>query len=158
MKNMSALLLLSLLSTSTFATALTTDTLALRGTVNKKISIAVTADTAALNLDLETDTTDLLVATVNEKSNSKTGYTIQISSSNLGSLKRTGGSEIFGYALSYGSSAVDLSASAGTTLTNSAAEVANATKDVKISYTGKAAETMVEGTYTDTVTFTIAAI
>ena len=100
--------------------------------------------------------TDLKVATVNEQSNSKTGYKVTVTSANLSKLKRTDGPEVFAYTMKYNGSAVALTSAAGTTVT-SASTNANVNKDVSITYAGIAPELMVEGTYNDVVTFTIAA-
>lgn len=147
--------LIALTSTSTFAA--TTGTLLLQGIVAQKVSVAVTAQSVASALDLSTTQTDLKVGSVNVQSNSKTGYKLTISSANLGKLKRTDGAEVMGYTLKYGGAAVGLSTSAGTTFTNSAGSIVNVNNDINVSYTGVAAESMVEGTYQDTVTLSIAA-
>lgn len=143
------------LSASSFAA--TTGSLLLQGTVAQKISLAVTAASSASTLDLAVSQTDLIVASVNEKSNSKTGYQVTITSNNLSNLKRTDGSEVLAYTMKYNGSAIALTTAAGTTITDSASSSVNADKDVAISYTGVAPELMVEGTYSDTVTFSIAA-
>ena len=145
------------LSLSSSAFASTTGTLLLQGVVAKKVTIAVTSGTVASALDLETTQTDLKVATVNEQSNSKTGYKLSITSANLGKLKRTDGAEVFNYTLKYGGSAVGLTTASGTVFTNSAGSVVNVTKDLAISYTGVSGSLMVEGTYADTITMNIAA-
>lgn len=136
--------------------AATSGTLILQGVVPNKISILVTPVAVASALNLETTQTDLKVATVNERSNSKTGYKVTISSSNLGKLKRTDGPEVVSYTMKYGGSAVGLSTSAGTVFTSTATTSVNVNKDVAISYTGTAAESMIEGTYSDTITLNIA--
>lgn len=146
-----------LVSFSTVSMAATSGTLLLQGVVAKKIAIVVTSQAVASALDLETSQADLKVASVNEQSNSKTGYKVTITSANLGKLKRTDGAEVFSYSLKYGGSAVGLSTSAGAVFTNSAAASVNTSKDLAITYTGVAAETMVEGTYADTLTLNIAA-
>lgn len=155
MKNIFLASALFVLSVSSFAA--TTGTLLLQGVVAQKISIAVTPKSAASALDLSSSQTDLEVASVNEKSNSKTGYKVTISSQNLGKLKRTDGADVFAYSLKYNGAAVSLNSSSGTTFSNSSASSVNVDKSVTISYNGAAAESMVEGTYADTVTFTIAA-
>jgi hypothetical protein len=155
MKNVLLTSALMVLTTTSFAA--TTGTLLLQGVVAQKISVSVTAAAAASTLDLSTSQTDLAVASVNEASNSKTGYKMTISSANLGKLKRTDGADVFSYSLKYNGSAVGLSTAAGTTITNASAAAVNANKSVTVSYTGVAPESMVEGTYADTVTFTIAA-
>lgn len=154
MKNFLAITVL--LSLSATSMAATTGTLLLQGVVAKKISIDVSAEAAASALDLATSQSDLKVATVNEKSNSKTGYKVTITSANLGKLKRTDGAEVFSYSLKYGGSSVGLSTSAGTLFTNSSVAAVNVDKDLAITYSGIAAESMVEGTYADTLTLNIA--
>ena len=147
----------SLLTLTTTSFAATSGTLLLQGIVAKKVNIVVTPTAVASALVLETSQTDLKVATANEQSNTSTGYKVTVSSANLGKLKRTDGSEVFAYTLKYGGAAVGLSTAAGSVVTNSSsASVVNANKDMSISYTGVAAETMVEGTYADTLTVNIA--
>ena len=147
--------LLTLTTTSAFAA--TSGTLLLSGIVPQKVSVTVTATGVASALDLSTSQSDTKIGTVNEQSNSKSGYKITISSANLGKLKRTDGADVFAYTLKYSGSSVGLSSAAGTTLTNSSGTVANVNKDLNISYIGVNAETMVEGTYNDTLTVAIAA-
>lgn len=147
----------SLLTLTTTSFAATSGTLLLQGIVAKKVSIVVTPQAVASALVLETSQTDLKVATAVEQSNSSTGYKVTVSSANLGKLKRTDGSEVFAYTLKYGGASVGLSTAAGSVVTNSSsASVVNVSKDMAISYTGVAAETMVEGTYADTLTVNIA--
>ena len=147
----------SLLTLTTTSFAATSGTLLLQGIVAKKVSIVVTPQAVASALVLETSQTDLKVATAVEQSNSSTGYKVTVSSANLGKLKRTDGSEVFSYTLKYGGASVGLSTAAGSVVTNSSsASVVNVSKDLAISYTGVAAETMVEGTYADTLTVNIA--
>lgn len=147
--------LLTLATTSAFAA--TSGTLLLQGSVAQKISVEVTAASVASVLDLATAQTDLKVGSVNLKSNSKTGYKLKISSANLGKLKRVGGSEVFSFTLKYAGSSVGLSTAAGTTITNASGSVVNVTNDLNISYAAAAAETMVEGSYEDTLTLAISA-
>jgi hypothetical protein len=143
------------LSSTSFAT--TTGTLLLQGIVAQKISLAITPLAIASTLDLATSQTDLVVASVNEQSNSKTGYKMTIASANQGKLKRTDGADVLAYTMKYNGTAVSLAAVIGTTIINSSSASVNVNKSVAISYTGVAAELMVEGTYADVVTFTIAA-
>jgi len=144
----------SLLTLSTTSFAATSGTLLLRGSVQRVLSISVTADSVAQTLDLSNTKIDLKVATVNEKSNSKAGYKVSISSANLGKLKRTDGDEVFSYTMKYGNQDVNLGSAQDI---SNAAGIVNVNKDVSVSYTGIAQDLMVEGTYEDTVTFTIAA-
>ncbi len=146
--------LLTLTTTSAFSAS--SGTLLLQGSVAKKVAIAITPVAVASALDLETTQVDLKVATVNEQSNSKTGYKVTITSAQLGKLKRDAGSEVFSYTLKYGGAAVGLSTAAGTVFTNPSAASVNVNKDLAISYTGVAAESMIEGVYSDTLTLNIA--
>jgi hypothetical protein len=150
-----SLIVLAALALTTSSFAATSGTLLLKGQVGQVLSILVTPETIAATLPLDVSQTDTKVATVNEKSNSSTGYKVTVSSANLGSLIRTGGSEAFPYSLKYNGSAVDLSAPQ--IFSNPSAASVNVDKDVSISYTGVPAENMVAGEYVDTVTFEIAA-
>lgn len=145
------------LATSTVYSA-TVDTLLLQSTVPKKVSITVTAVSVASALDLSITQADLKVATVNEASNSKTGYKVTITSANLGKFKRTDGSEVFSYSLKYGGAAVGLSTASGSVFSSSSVTVVNVNKDLNVSYTGVTPESMIEGTYQDTLTLNIASI
>jgi hypothetical protein len=148
-------ILFSTLVLSTTTMAATSGVLLLQGQVAKKLSIDVTAASAASALNLEVTQSDLAVASVNEKSNSNTGYKVTITSANAGKLLRAGGSEVFAYTMKYGGSAVALSGS-GTTISTASAASVNVNKSLAISYTGVPAESMVEGTYSDTLTLNIA--
>lgn len=155
MKNTKRILALSALILSSVATAATTGSLILRGNVPDILSIEVTAEAIATTLDLSTTQADLKVATVQEKSNSETGYTVSISSANDGSLVRSGGSESITYTMKYNGVAVDLSGV--DTFNNAAAAAVTVNKDVTISYVGQDFDDLVAGDYEDTVTFSIAA-
>lgn len=146
-------LTLALLTFSITANAATTGTLLLKGTVGEALSISVDPETVAVNLPLDTSQNDLLVAQVTESSNSTTGYKISIESSNLGFLKRTGGSETFQYTMKYNNQPVNLSTV--TEFTNSTSSLSTVVRDVTVSYTGQPSETMVAGEYVDNVIFTI---
>lgn len=98
------------------------------------------------------------VAVLNEISNSKTGYSISISSTNLGKLKRTNGPEVFAYSMKYNGSNVNLSTASGSVFSRAKARVSNVNGNITISYTGKAPETITEGVYADTITFGITTI
>ena len=153
-KVVTLLALTTVLSTN----AALTGTLLLQGVVTEKLSILVTPAAVASSLNLTQTQTGLIVASVNEKSNSNTGYKVNVKSLNLGKLKRAGGTEVVNYTLKYGPTAVNLSTATGQTFNNAGASVANVNRDVKISYTGAAEESLVEGTYADTLTFEISAI
>lgn len=146
-----------LASLSLSALAATSDDLKLKGKVPKKLSILVTPDPIALNLDLEASPTALLVASVNEKSNSNSGYKITADSLNDGKLvNQQDTTQSVTYSMTYDGASVDLS------LVDEVKNIATSgvhdnNSDVKIAYTGAPHETRVEGNYTDTITFTIAA-
>lgn len=147
------------LSASSFAA--TTGTLLLQGTVAEVLNIVVTPEAVASTLDLATTQSDLLVATVNEQSNSNSGYTISISSANDGNLLRSGGTETFAYTLKYAGASVSLAGSSSTPVTaktQSTAGTYDVNSNVEVSYTGVPATSMVAGTYADTLTFEISAI
>lgn len=153
MKNLFFIATLTLTSISTFAA--TTGTLLFKGTVPQVLSVAVTTETIATSLPLDTSQTNTKIATVQEKSNSQTGYKVTISSTNQGKLVRTGGSEQFAYSMSYNNATLNLNSSV--VLTNPASSAVSVNKDVRITYTGVPNEQMVAGDYVDTLTFTIAA-
>lgn len=156
MKNLKTLAFIGLIGTVTsIGHCATTGNLLLRGNVPDILSIQVTPEAEATNLDLANDQTDLKVATVQEKSNSNTGYNVTIDSANDGVLVRSGGSETFAYTMKYDGDTVDLSTA--DTFNNPAAAAVAVNKDVTVSYTGQDPETMIAGDYEDTVTFTIAA-
>lgn len=90
-------------------------------------------------------------------SNSRTGFKVTFTSSNLGKLKRVSGAEVFPYTMKVGGLDVGLTTASGTTFNVDQTGPMTISRDITISYTGKSAETMVEGTYLDTVTLTIAA-
>jgi hypothetical protein len=154
MKNLLIALTFSLTTSAVYSA--TVGTLLLQSNVPTKIAIVVTPVSVASALDLSTTQADLKVATVNESSNSKTGYKVTITSANLGKLKRTDGSEVFSYSLKYGGSAVGLSTASGSVFTNASASIVNVNKDLNVSYTGITPESMIEGTYQDTLTLNIA--
>lgn len=148
------LTLAALITTTSFAA--TTGTLLLKGTVPRIVNITVTPETIAANLPLDTTQSNTKVATVNEQSNSNTGYKVTIASANAGKLVHsTVSSSSIAYTIRYNNQSMNLSGQQQVTY-SSAASV-NANRNVEISYTGVPHENLIEGTYQDTVTFTIAA-
>jgi spore coat protein U-like protein len=142
----------------------TTGTLLLTGTVSGVLDITVTADAAASSLDLTVSQTDLTVATINEKSNMATGYTVELESANSvadssasAKLDGIGGvTDSLNYNIKYDGSDLTLvngkALVTDTTLTTASVGV---NKVLAISYTGDAG--LQAGTYNDTLTLTIAA-
>lgn len=154
MKKFFAVALLTTMTSSAFAA--TSGTLLLKGIVPRLVNITVTAETVAANLPLETTQSNTKVATVNEQSNSNTGYKVTVSSANAGKLVHsTVSSSSVAYTARYNNSAMNL-ASAQTVTYSSSASV-NANRNFDISYTGVPHENLIEGNYQDTITFTIAA-
>ncbi|MDA9072648.1 fimbrial protein, partial [bacterium] len=138
--------------------AATSGNLLLRGLVTAETAILITPEASAVTLDLSASPTNLKVATSNEKSNSASGYTISVSSVNNGFLAN-GVVDSLAYELSYGGSGFATPTTAGAIVkTQSLAGVYNVDSDVNIRYTGKANAAMAQGTYEDTLTFTISAI
>lgn len=151
MKKLILAALTTTISLSAFAG--TSATLLLKGTIAPVLNIAVTPEPQAATLDLTTTQSNTKVATVQEKSNSSSGYKVTISSQNLGVLKNN--THTFIYSLSY--NGVPLNLASPVTQTAGASAAVTANKNVNISYTGVPAEQLVAGDYTDTITFTIAA-
>lgn len=149
MKTMFTALALTL---STMSIAATTATLQLKGTIAQNLDISIVAESVATSLNLTQNAANLKVATLNEKSNSNNGYKVTVSSLNNGKLKN--GTFLFSYTLGYNSQQLNLNSPQTQTYPVAAH---NVNKDVTISYTGIAQESLVAGDYTDTVTFTIAA-
>lgn len=153
MKNLKVMTALGLLTLCLPSFAATTGNLILRGKIQDILSIKVKAEADATTLDLATDQTDLKVASVQEKSNSASGYNVSIESANDGQLLRDGGTEVFPYTMKYDGEAVDLSTISS--FSNSASAAVSVNKDVTISYSGQGVEDMIAGDYEDTVTFSI---
>ena len=129
----------------------------LRSDVPVKVSITVNPVSVASSLDLSTTQTNLKVASATAMSNSRTGFRVTFTSANLGKLKRVSGAEVFPYTMKVAGLNVGLSTASGTAFNIDQTSPMTLTRDITISYTGVAAEAMVEGTYLDTVTLTIAA-
>ena len=149
-----------------WAGAETSGTLTLQGSVPGILQITVTPEAGASALDLSLDASNVAVATVVERSNKKAGYTVTLESANAaaGSAAEAYFSHTdpavessLEYSITYGGTAV--------TLTNGAAVISDVSgktdalgsaKTVAVSYNG-ASDFPYEGTYTDILTFTIAA-
>lgn len=140
---------------SSVAFAATTGTLLLSGNIAPTVSISVTGVGQHNNLDFTTTATDFHVANVLEKSNVSTGYKVTIASANAGQLKNGSAGQI-AYTAKYNGTSFSLSTTP-VTVTNvtSQTNVANSLKQVSISFSGIAAESVMSGTYSDTLTFTI---
>jgi hypothetical protein len=152
--NITVLSLILLLLVSP-AFAATTGTLSLLGTVAPLTAITVTPDPNASNLPVDLVASNLKVATVNELSNDKAGYTVTLSTANGSVLKETAGSDTLAYSLTYnGAAVVFASNTAIISDVASRTSVAGSSKDLAISF---AATFLNADTYSDTLTFTIIA-
>lgn len=159
-------ILVLLAGTASLASAETTGTLSLQGTVPGILEITVTPEAGAGSLDLGVDAVNVAVATVVERSNKKAGYTVTLESFNA--VAGSAADAYFAntdpavesslqYTISYGGNAVALSN--GAAVISDVVGKTNASgssKAVTISYNG-ATDFPYEGTYSDTLTFTIAA-
>lgn len=150
---MKKLFTLALLTSLTYAVT-DTATLNLRGVVGSIVDVSVAAESDAQSLDLSTSTSNKKVATVSETTNTTGNYTLAVSSANGGNLKHSNGDN-FPYSMTYGGQGVNLAT--GTTYTRTSTPLTTQNFDVKISYTGVNAASMVAGNYDDLVTFTITA-
>jgi hypothetical protein len=138
-----------------FSSNASTEQFLIEGIVPEEVSIKINPRPRATNLNLSAAPVGLRIATVVEKSNSSTGYSISAKSLN-GSLLKNGNLDELRYLISYDNGPK-------TTLTTSETEMkrVNAGNVIKykspvtITYTGKPASEMVQGTYSDTIIFTI---
>ena len=139
------------------AFAATTGSIAISGIVPAATGIVVSTVSGYNSLNLSVTAVDQAVANVQEMNNTVNGYTVTLSSQNGGALKNgTLGS--LAYTAKYNAAAVTLSTTAVAITTSGAATaVVNVTKPFKISYTGVTAADMMQGTYSDTLTFTVTA-
>ena len=139
----------------------------LQAAVSTVTTITVTPGVGHNSLDLSIDqTTDLKVATVNEKSNKQNGYTVSIHSAGAvsqggGRLAKLVGSlatpESLTYNMKYDGAAVTLVGGAATVTDASEKTRGNgAEKELTITYMGANAN-LVADTYSDIITLTIAA-
>lgn len=135
----------------------TSGNITISGNVAAATAIVVTSVAGYNALDLSTTAADLAVANVREINNTLNGYTVTLASANSGSLKNgTLGS--VSYTAKYNGVAATLSSTPVTVTTSPASNsVVNVLKGFAISYTGQPAQDLMVGTYSDTLTFTIAA-
>lgn len=135
----------------------TTGNITLSGTVPAVTSISI-APVAGYNiLDLTATQTNTPVANVTEANNTALGYTVTLSSGNSGLLKN-GALGTLAYTCKYnGNSAALSSTPVVVTTTSSQNNVVHTVKSLTISYTGISSDNLMQGTYSDTLTFTIIA-
>jgi hypothetical protein len=157
-KSIALVALIALASIPTFAA--TNGSLLLSGVVAPQTAITVTADPNASNLPVGTTVTGMIVATVNELSNNKAGYTVSLSSANGGLLKEASGvtaglNDTVPYTLSYAGTPVTFS-SGSAVISNVSQRTSGSgtTNNLAISFSSAFLNA---DSYTDTLTFTIAA-
>ena len=146
------------------AVAATSGSILLSGNVPAILEITVTPEPGITNLPITTTQSDLLVATVVERSNKHAGYTVTLQSSNMvaGGLasptfKSAGTSDSLPYSIKYGG--VPVTFSSGTAVVSDVAsrtDAAGTSKGLTISFDG-ANYFLDEATYSDTLTLTIIA-
>jgi len=131
-------------------------TLLLQGQVSQVLNLVVTPEAGVnTSLDLVNGESDTKVATVTEETNSNTGYKILIRTANGGLLKN-GSLDQVSYSMSYDGSPVTLSTTDTEVKNVSTGGVYDHDSDVEVSLTGSgSAAALTQGTYSDTVTFTI---
>ncbi|GAB6090519.1 hypothetical protein [Spirochaeta dissipatitropha] len=113
-----------------------------------------------VQLTLAESVSDVLLATIFERSNSQTGYTVSLSSANNGILEHEAGQGSLIYELTYGGSQVDLSGGAVNVTTNGDRTPAQGLeRELLLSHSGGGVEGdfLPEGSYIDTLTFEISA-
>ncbi len=142
-------------------------TITLQGAVGTATFLAVTPAVGYNTLDLGIDqTTDLKVATVNEKSNKHNGYSVTLASA--GAVSKGGGTaaklvgalstpESLTYNMKYNGNVVTLVGGVATVTDASVKTLGTGVdKDLSITYRGARAN-LAADTYSDTLTLTIAA-
>lgn len=151
-------LLLTAIAVPAFAQWNNTGSLQLEG--NMPVITELKVEDAGATLDLSQSETDVLVASVFERSNAVAGYTVSMTSTNDGELAHDGEGSGLSYTLSYGSDEVDLTAGSVTvTSSTSRTPAAGDEKEVLVSHGsgGADGEFLADGTYQDTLTFEIVA-
>lgn len=131
-----------------------TTKLDLVGLVPSNCTIAVSATAKASSLDLKGGETDVVVGTVTENCSSNKGYTVSVTSQNGGQLRSGGASAPFvNYSARYDDATGSLAASGLDTKRNQAAF--NRQRSLLVSL--PANPQAIAGSYSDSVTFVIAA-
>jgi len=146
------------------AAAATTGSIAISGTVPAIIELAVTSEAVAQNLPLTQTVSDLLVATVVERSNKKAGYTVVLESSNAKAngtpsptLRSAATNDELPYSVKYDGANAQFTGGVAIVSDASAKTVAEGvSKAVTVSFNG-ADYFLDESSYGDTLTFTIIA-
>ncbi len=159
-------LMTSGLTTASLAANTDSGNVSLTASVAAAVKVTVAGAGNYNALLLTTTYSDEHVANVNEKSNSRDGYTVTLKSANAGLLKNQYNGSVYNvtYTAKYGATGSESAANlttAGVLVTNVATAqdtVTNSDKVLKISFTGVNELEYLEGNYTDTLTFDIAAL
>jgi hypothetical protein len=146
------------------ASAATTGSIAISGSIPAIIELSVSSESVASNLPLTQTVSDLKVATVNERSNKKAGYTVVLESANAKSAGSSSPSlvssetlDTLPYSIKYDGNAVTFTGGSAIVSDASAKTLASGVdKPVTVSFDG-AAHFLDESVYGDTLTFTIIA-
>ena len=130
----------------------------LSGTVATQCDVTVTATATAANLDLSTAGVSVNVGSVNETCNDPDGYTVTAQSANSSVLSPIGTStDSVPYTFDYDATTFDLSGGGAVTVTDVNAATGAAGVDRTVTIDFAAPGFIAADTYTDTLTFTIAA-
>jgi hypothetical protein len=143
--------------------AVTTGSISLSGVVSSILEITISPDAGNGSLPLTSDVNDRQVASVNERSNNRLGYTVTLSSE---SALKTGGqaalmgavsSDSLPYSIKYGGASVNFaSGSAVVSSPNAKTGALGSDKALTVSYSGSSFFLDADS-YSDTLTLTIAA-
>jgi hypothetical protein len=132
-----------------------TGSIFISGTVLPKSAISIDAGPGLANSRLGAEAASFKLATITERSNSRAGYTIVLSSENGGSLKSITSAEARPYALSYGGEPVELAS--GAVVISEVSEATPASgrvRDLAMSFVASELETE---SFAEVLTFTIVA-
>ncbi|TVQ28420.1 MAG: hypothetical protein EA382_01995 [Spirochaetaceae bacterium] len=135
------------------------------GRMARLLDIYAVREPGIRTMDLTATVADRLIATIHERSNSATGYTVTLSSANLTAdsgqpgpfFLHGGGSERLPYSLTYGGAAVVGWSGGAAVVTDSDGITASGwlTRELRIAYAGS--DTLAAGDYQDVLTVTISA-
>jgi spore coat protein U-like protein len=147
-------------------TLVDTSSVSVTGRMAQIIDLYADREPGIRSLDLTTSVAGRLIATVFERSNSVTGYTVTITSANLASdvtgatgpyFAHTTASDTLSYSVSYDGAAIGVWSGGAAVVVDSAGTTAPEwiSRELRISYTGAA--TLAAGDYEDQLVITISA-
>ena len=159
--NQIALVISGLLLSAGSSLAASSGTITPGGTISESADITVATEPGVSSLSLAASGVDVLIATVNEKSNKKTGYAVTLASANgvadsvgTARFKGTGGTpETIDYTVKYNNATLTFAAGVATaTASGTKTGGQGVDKTLQISWTGTF---LAADTYSDTLTLTI---